>query len=142
MSEYRKVVVGVPLEDPNSPRGDDCEDPLLPSANEPPPLYQAAPLPSYAAYPPPPPPPQVILVYQEDPAECCSQVGCLLSWIPIIGMVNFCVHLDAPPMSRRQWFAQMSCYIATAVIILNIIFWITYTESADDDCYYTGGCRR
>ena len=47
----------------------------------------------------------------------CAQAGCVLSWIPICGWVNFCMNNSAPEGSKRKNLAKLSCYIATAVFV-------------------------
>ncbi len=87
--------------------------------------------------------PQPLLIPEPEHGEECAEIGCMLSWIPIIGLLNFLLNLDAVPNSRRQYFATMSCYIASFIIVANIIFWFLWTGSSpDDDCINSvRGCR-
>lgn len=67
-----------------------------------------------------------------EPGEDCAQIGCLFSWIPIIGFITCCYHIDAPPLSRREYFAHRACCVATIIVVVNLIFWLSYEET--DDC--------
>lgn len=140
MSEYGKVVVGEPV--------DDAEAPLIATgvpyhsdiATATPTLYYSRPPPPtpgppgvYGSFPPHPPAPPMAMYYIE-PGEQCAQVGCWFSWIPLIGIINFFLNSDAAPQTRRQYFAYMSCLIATVVIVVNIVFWIAWFETTNDDC--------
>ncbi len=53
----------------------------------------------------------------------CAMFGCIFAWIPLIGIINFLVNMNAPHNSRRRMFAQSSCFIASFIIFFNILFW-------------------
>jgi hypothetical protein len=56
----------------------------------------------------------------------CAIVGFIFSWIPIIGIITYCINFDAPLGSQRRMFAQMACFVAMIIILINIIFWSFY----------------
>lgn len=64
---------------------------------------------------------------RNDPREegmlWCAIVGCLFSWIPLIGCLTFAVNADAPLGSPRRCYAKTACSIAMVVILFNIFFW-------------------
>ena len=66
----------------------------------------------------------------EDPAGgalvLCAFCGLVFSWIPIVGLVTFCVNSGAPRRSLRYNFAVMALTISMAVIFFNLIFWFFY----------------
>ncbi len=68
------------------------------------------------------------VIVERDPGEDCALMGCLLSWIPIIGVITFFVHCDAPPESRRAYWARTACIIASLVVFFNLVFWPVYEE--------------
>lgn len=51
----------------------------------------------------------------------CVMLGFLFSWIPIIGIITFCLNLNAPARSQRAVFANLACFVAGLVIFLNIL---------------------
>jgi hypothetical protein len=53
----------------------------------------------------------------------CAIVGCIFSWIPLIGIITFLVNMNAPRNTRRRLFAHSACCIATFIIIFNLLFW-------------------
>jgi len=85
-------------------------------------------------------------VQQQEDAGC-AQAGCYFSWIPIVGCITFCANREAaegarrggarralapcatglrltrplPTGSRRRKLAELSCKIAVAVFIINVI---------------------
>ena len=63
---------------------------------------------------------------ERDPNEemlPCAICGFIFSWIPLVGMITFCVNMNAPRRSLRRTFAQSACCVATFVILFNLIFW-------------------
>ena len=73
----------------------------------------------------------------KDGGEDCAHLGCLFSWIPIIGCVTCCIHSDAPLMSKREYYAHRACCIAmlTTIIILFIyLAWYTYNDCDSLSC--------
>jgi hypothetical protein len=60
---------------------------------------------------------------EEDTKLACAAVGCVFSWIPIVGFVTFAVNTDAPRGSPRAAMANAACGIGTLVAAFNIIFW-------------------
>jgi hypothetical protein len=56
----------------------------------------------------------------------CAIFGFLFSWIPLIGIINYLVNMNAPRSSTRSMIARSSCWIATVVIFFNLIFWSAY----------------
>jgi hypothetical protein len=64
--------------------------------------------------------------HNRDPNEfmlVCAVIGCLLSWIPIIGCCTFIINCDAPPGTPRKMFATTALIIAIFVVFFNVIFW-------------------
>lgn len=62
--------------------------------------------------------PHIIMVaapVEEDAS--CAQAGCIFSWIPIVGFVNFCSNNSAPADSKRRRLANISCAIASVVSV-------------------------
>eukprot|EP00981_Chlorochromonas_danica_P002983 scaffold601_cov170-Ochromonas_danica.AAC.44 len=57
----------------------------------------------------------------------CAIVGCLFSWIPIIGCLTWIVNITAPPGSPRRIWANTACAIATLVVFFNIFFWCIWS---------------
>jgi hypothetical protein len=138
-SEYGKVIVGEPVEEEE-------QTPLItgipvnPEPEAVPVFYRGAPAyppPNmYGSVGPPPPPPPPEVIYQE-PGEDCALIGCLLSWIPIIGVFTYLWNLDAHPMSKRAYWAHLACCVATIVIVANIIYWVYWYE--EGGCNYDSG---
>jgi hypothetical protein len=141
--DYSKVVVGDRVEDsaettPMMATGIPvAQSPALLEAQAEQPYYG----PAGSSYGAPPPPasygygPGPGPKPGPEPGELCATVGCLFSWIPLIGILNFVFNTDAPPQSRRQWLAQMSCFIAGSILFINFVFWISWTTTrrGDDD---------
>jgi len=73
------------------------------------------------------------LVYHDE-NEDCAKIGCFFSFIPVVGFITCFLHADAPPMSRREFWAQRACVIATIVSIALIVFWVSWEETDDDGC--------
>jgi hypothetical protein len=128
-SEYGKIIVGEPVDD---------STPLIatgyrtdPEAAQAIPMYyrSGSTGPSSDAY-------QVgyehsqpqtdTIIYDRDPGEDCAQIGCLLSWIPIIGIITCCVNMDAPSDSPRAYWSRIAFGISCVVIALNIVYFMTY----------------
>lgn len=129
-SEYGKIIVGEPIDDSSTPliaTGYSAD----PEAAQAVPMYYRSGVagPSSEAY-------QVgyeqgqpsanVQVYVRDPSEDCAQIGCLLSWIPIIGIITCCVNLDAPSDSPRAYWSRTAFGISCVVIVLNIVYFMTY----------------
>lgn len=66
---------------------------------------------------------QAPVIVVRDPREQCAFMGCLFSWIPIVGFITFCINCDAPMHSRRSYWSNMACIVATVVLFFNLIFW-------------------
>lgn len=79
---------------------------------------------TYGGHPPhhfaPPPP------LHEDGEEC-ALVGCIFSWIPLVGLITYAIHWSAPYFSRRAFWARTALVISLVVLIINIIYWSTIT---------------
>lgn len=109
--------------------------------------FEGAPIPVYYRRPPPPhpgnpgvfgtfpsgsgihPAPSDIL---KEPGEDCAQLGCWFSFIPPVGFITCFLHMDAPPMSRREGWANKACIIASLVSLVIVVYFISVEES--DDC--------
>ena len=128
-SEYGKIIVREPLDD---------NTPLMatgylndPEAAEAVPMYyrSGAMGPTSNAYQvgyDQSQPPATTIVYGHDPGEDCAQIGCLLSWIPIVGIITCCVNLDAPSDSPRAYWSRIAFVISCVVIALNIVYFTMY----------------
>ncbi len=60
----------------------------------------------------------------------CAIIGCLFSWIPFVGIVNFFINMNAPRNSKRRLLAQLSCCIASIILlfcVFNMLFWPFWT---------------
>ena len=68
-------------------------------------------------------PPQVVAVevYDYDDDDSCAQVGCMFSWIPLVGFITFCMNGNARPGSRRHRIAQQACAVASTVFVVALI---------------------
>ena len=128
-SEYGKIIVGEPI--------DESATPLIATGySTDPETAQAVPMyyrsgaagPTSDAY-------QVgyeqsqppnVTIYERDPREDCAQIGCLLSWIPIIGIITCCVNMDAPSDSPRAYWSRIAFAVSCVVIMLNIVYFMTY----------------
>lgn len=72
---------------------------------------------------------------EKEPGEECAQCGCLFSWIPPVGLITCCLHSDAPPNSKRAMWAHMAFFIACAVFIVLVVYfmeWFANDEPAFD----------
>lgn len=73
-----------------------------------------------------------IVIYQEvpetvnDPWVPCAVVGLIFSWLPIVGLLTFCLNVYAPQNSLRQSLARMALMVSVVVLIINIVFWSTH----------------
>jgi hypothetical protein len=65
--------------------------------------------------------------YRESGEECAF-LGCLLSWIPCLGIIVYCLHADAPDTSRRGFWARSSLITGLVVMVLLFMYWNYYTE--------------
>mmetsp|Transcript_17018 Transcript_17018/g.28824 ORF Transcript_17018/g.28824 Transcript_17018/m.28824 type:complete len:205 (-) Transcript_17018:91-705(-) len=65
-------------------------------------------------------------LFQEDPWLGFALMGYAFSWLPPVGWLNFAFNYTAPFDSARREFAYTSCYIASFVAIVNIVFWSIY----------------
>lgn len=121
-SEYGKVVIGDAVDDERQPLilgipvARDIEAQAAPVRGDV--IYSTQPTNVYGTYPT-----SQIIIQQRDPGEHCAFLGCLLSWIPIIGFVTFIIHCDAPSDSRRSYWARTACLIASLVVFFNMVFW-------------------
>ena len=136
-TDYGKVVVGEAIDDePLAPliaSGVPVQNNIEPSAipvlyRRPPPPQIQPPAGVYGTYPVSPPMSDDF----REPGEDCAQLGCFFSWIPPIGYITCCMHADAPPMSRREYWAHRSCIVATIISLFLIIFWVSWEENDDD----------
>lgn len=105
----------------------------VPYAHVPPPQYPPqryppyySPYPAAPGYygahpPPPPPPPPGWLILEGEPGEECAFFGCLFSWIPFIGIITFIANFDAPPHTRRGFWARWAMIISSLMILAVII---------------------
>ena len=126
-SEYGKIVVGEPIDDIT---------PLIATGyvNDPE-TAQAVPMyyrtgPATDVYPSgyeQSQPQQSVVIYERDPEEDCARIGCLFSWIPIIGIITCCVNMDAPSDSPRALWSRIALVVACVVICLNIIYFASYS---------------
>lgn len=66
----------------------------------------------------------IMMVVPVEEDLSCAYCGVLLSWIPIIGWISFCMNSNAPRGSRRRLLAKWACWIATAVFAFNTILLI------------------
>jgi hypothetical protein len=123
-SEYGKVVIGDAVEDERQPlilgvtveRDIEAQAYSVPSRGEV--IYNTQPV-IYGTYPTS----SQITIQQRDPGEHCAFIGCLLSWIPLIGFVTFIIHCDAPVESRRSYWARTACIISSLIVFFNMVFW-------------------
>lgn len=125
-SEYGKIIVGEPIDEtvPLIATGYSTD----PEAAQAVPMYYrsgSAPDGYQSVYDQGQPNVEVIL-YEKDPGEDCAQIGCLLSWIPIIGIATCCVNMDAPSDSPRAYWSRLAFLISCVVIMLNIVYFMTY----------------
>lgn len=74
--------------------------------------------------------PSVMVLH--DPGEPCAFWGCMFSWIPIVGFVTFCMNADAPPYTRRAYWSNIACMIATFVLLINLLYWPFWYFDNDD----------
>lgn len=87
-------------------------------------------------HPPPRNPPHLIL----ETGDECAFFGCLFSWIPVVGILTCLLNYDAPPTSRRAYWARHACMISSIIIFINIVFWFSWSSS--DKCNLRGrDCR-
>ena len=77
---------------------------------------------TYGGHHPPPPPPGAMAM-EGEPGEECALFGCLFSWIPFVGIITFIINFDAPPHTRRGFWARWALIIALVILISNIVFW-------------------
>ena len=61
-----------------------------------------------------------------DPWVSCAAVGLIFSWIPIVGILTFCLNINAPRNSLRYSLASMALLVSFLVLLFNLIFWSTY----------------
>jgi hypothetical protein len=127
-SEYGKIIVGEPIDEsvPLVATGYSTD----PEAVQAVPMYDrsgSAPGGYQGAYDQGQPNSHVI-IYERDPGEDCAQIGCLLSWIPIIGIVTCCVNMDAPSDSPRAYWSRIAFVISCVVIALNIVYFMTSSQ--------------
>jgi hypothetical protein len=122
-SEYGKVVIGDVMDESqplilgvNVERDIEAQAYSVPARGEV--IYNTQPVNVYGTYPT-----SQIIVQQRDPGEHCAFIGCLLSWIPLIGFVTFIIHCDAPSESRRSYWAKTACIISSLIVFFNVVFW-------------------
>lgn len=60
---------------------------------------------------------------ENDPQIFCAAMGLIFSWIPIVGILTFCLNLDAPPGSPRHSLASAALSISLFVLVFNLLFW-------------------
>lgn len=58
-----------------------------------------------------------------EPGEECAFIGCLFSWIPIVGIITYIINWSAMPHTRRAHWARIALFISLLVLIINIILW-------------------
>lgn len=125
-NDYGKVIIGEPV-----PVTDGATNPLMAYDVEAQVVYGEQ---VYIHPPRPPPPPGVYGTYPPHPphwqhpppserGEDCALFGCLLSWIPFVGIATYIVHCDAPPDSKRAYWSRIALIIGILILLLNILFW-------------------
>ncbi len=60
---------------------------------------------------------------QESSMKCCAICGCLFSWIPIVGLITYCVNLNAPRGSQTRIWASTAFCVSLVIIIINLLIW-------------------
>jgi hypothetical protein len=55
-------------------------------------------------------------------AKCRPKLLCLLSWIPVLGLLNYWLHRDAPTGSRRERLATLSLLVACIFTAGGVLF--------------------
>lgn len=73
----------------------------------------------------------VVVTYQDVPPSSevdgsqisCAVIGLIFSWIPIVGLITFCVNCDAPRGSVRYSIASAALMISILVLLFNLLFW-------------------
>ncbi|ELR18998.1 uncharacterized protein ACA1_234460 [Acanthamoeba castellanii str. Neff] len=62
----------------------------------------------------------------------CARLGCLLSWIPLIGLITFVLNVGAPMGSRRRRLAWISLFVAAFMVCssLGLVFVLYFTAFA------------
>jgi hypothetical protein len=129
-SEYGKVIIGEPVDD-NTPliATGYSTDPEAAQATAVPMYYRSSPpTNAYQADGYPQLSAPDLIVYERDEGEECAQIGCLFSWIPIVGIITCCVNLDAPCDSKRGYWARIAFCVSVIVIIANVTIYM-YTEN-------------
>lgn len=76
-----------------------------------------------------------------EPGEDCAQIGCFFSWIPLVGFVTCFLHADAPPNSRREYWAYRSCVVSSLVTGILLIFLFTYYNTTSVGGKHSGHLR-
>jgi hypothetical protein len=130
-TQYVRVVKGDRLSD---------EDPLLesggrsipfapatynPSWYPPQPAPQPQPQPQphlypYGTYSAPPPPGFVIV--ETEPGEECALLGCIFSWIPVVGIATYLANIDALPHTRRAFWSRWALITSLIIFLAVIVF--------------------
>lgn len=135
--QYNKVVVGTAVEEEAELVGQSGEGTGIETAV---PIYAE----SYYLRPPPPgpgaagiygtyPPHSVrpaLEPYGDGPGDDCAQIGCMFSWIPIVGCITCLVHADAPPNSKRELWATRACVVSTIVTLALVVFFTSFYNTA------------
>jgi len=134
---YGKIIVGEPIDEmsPLAParaihvgRGGAADLENAAAAAPVPATYYFRPPPPHHHHLPPhlrhhPHPPTLhAAAIPREPGEECAQFGCCFSFIPPIGFITCIMHSDAPPLSRREWWAHRSCVVASIVTIALIVY--------------------
>lgn len=60
---------------------------------------------------------------QESPMKYCAICGCVFSWIPIVGLITYCVNWNAPRGSQTRMWASIALCVSLAIIIFNLLYW-------------------
>ena len=58
----------------------------------------------------------------KDPFETCAMIGCLFSWIPIVGIVTGWINRDARQGSATQSWARTALFISLIILIIGIVY--------------------
>ena len=75
----------------------------------------------------------VVYVQIEEEDDSCARVGCIFSWIPLVGWITYCANMStAVPGSSRWRLARTAGVVATIVFLINVIIIISLRDDDDD----------
>lgn len=75
----------------------------------------------------------MVYVQLEEEDDSCARVGCIFSWIPLVGWIAWAANMNRPVGSSARRLGNTACVVATVVFIVNVILILSLRNNDDSD---------